>query len=176
MLVVESSMAGGRKEVALAAIAVITTVMQAHGTTKAVSRRYLHTSHSPLTCYYSCCHLRCHAGRWHHQNHLSQVSASSALNSCCYTCCTPAVFLAVTAPSTLTFPRKAGKSFFAPSFPVHCVIHFVLSMCHPAHLLSHLLSHSSEHAREETVLSLMKCQRCKLPDMCNIEQWYHSTK
>ena len=39
MLVVESSMAGGRKEVALAAIAVITTVMQAHGTTKAVSRR-----------------------------------------------------------------------------------------------------------------------------------------
>ena len=40
MLVVESSMAGGRKEVALAAIAVITTVMQAHGTTKAVSRRY----------------------------------------------------------------------------------------------------------------------------------------
>lgn len=38
MLVVESSMAGGRKEVALAAIAVITTVMQAHGTTKAVSR------------------------------------------------------------------------------------------------------------------------------------------
>lgn len=43
MLVVESSMAGGRKEVALAAIAVITTVMQAHGTTKAVSRRYLHT-------------------------------------------------------------------------------------------------------------------------------------
>lgn len=45
MLVVESSMAGGRKEVALAAIAVITTVMQAHGTTKAVSRRYLHTLH-----------------------------------------------------------------------------------------------------------------------------------
>ncbi len=42
MLVVESSMAGGRKEVALAAIAVITTVMQAHGTTKAVSRRYCH--------------------------------------------------------------------------------------------------------------------------------------
>ncbi len=40
MLVVESSMAGGRKEVALAAIAVITTLMQAHGTTKAVSRRY----------------------------------------------------------------------------------------------------------------------------------------
>ena len=48
MLVVESSMAGGRKEVALAAIAVITTVMQAHGTTKAVSRRYSHTYHSPL--------------------------------------------------------------------------------------------------------------------------------
>lgn len=45
MLVVESSMAGGRKEVALAAIAVITTVMQAHGTTKAVSRRCLHTVH-----------------------------------------------------------------------------------------------------------------------------------
>lgn len=43
MLVVESSMAGGRKEVALAAIAVITTVMQAHGTTKAVSRRYAHS-------------------------------------------------------------------------------------------------------------------------------------
>ncbi len=42
MLVVESSMAGGRKEVALAAIAVITTLMQAHGTTKAVSRRYCH--------------------------------------------------------------------------------------------------------------------------------------
>lgn len=44
MLVVESSMAGGRKEVALAAIAVITTVMQAHGTTKAVSRRYPYCS------------------------------------------------------------------------------------------------------------------------------------
>ena len=43
MLVVESSMAGGRKEVALATIAVITTVMQAHGTTKAVSRRYAHS-------------------------------------------------------------------------------------------------------------------------------------
>ena len=42
MLVVESSMAGGRKEVALAAIAVITTVMQAHGTTKAVSRRFVY--------------------------------------------------------------------------------------------------------------------------------------
>ncbi len=49
MLVVESSMAGGRKEVALAAIAVITTVMQAHGTTKAVSRRY------SATCFGSVC-------------------------------------------------------------------------------------------------------------------------
>lgn len=38
MLVVESSMAGGRKETALAAIAVVTTVLQTHGSTKAVSR------------------------------------------------------------------------------------------------------------------------------------------
>ena len=51
MLVVESSMAGGRKEVALAAIAVITTVMQAHGTTKAVSRRYRHAHYlSHVSC------------------------------------------------------------------------------------------------------------------------------
>ena len=51
MLVVESSMAGGRKEVALAAIAVITTLMQAHGTTKAVSRRYCHPRHpSHVSC------------------------------------------------------------------------------------------------------------------------------
>ena len=38
MLVAESSMAGGRKETALAAIGVVITVLQAHGTTKAVSR------------------------------------------------------------------------------------------------------------------------------------------
>ena len=51
MLVVESSMAGGRKEVALAAIAVITTVMQAHGTTKAVSRRFCHAfNQSHVSC------------------------------------------------------------------------------------------------------------------------------
>lgn len=52
MLVVESSMAGGRKEVALAAIAVITTVMQAHGTTKAVSRRYAHSIRSTAYRFY----------------------------------------------------------------------------------------------------------------------------
>lgn len=50
MLVVESSMAGGRKEVALAAVAVITTVMQAHGTTKAVSRRYAHSTRLTAHC------------------------------------------------------------------------------------------------------------------------------
>ena len=149
--------------------------MQAHGTTKVVSRRYLHTSHSPLTCYYCSCHLRGHAGQWHHQSRLAQVSAPSALNTCCYTCCTPAVFLAVTVPSTLTTPRKAGKSFLTSFFPVLCLLHLVLSICYPAHLLSHLLSHSSEHAREETVFSLMKCERCELPDMCDIEQRYHST-
>ena len=38
MMVVESAMAGGRKEVALAAIAVITQMMQAHGGTPHVAR------------------------------------------------------------------------------------------------------------------------------------------
>ena len=38
MMVVESAMAGGRREVALAAIAVITQMMQAHGGTPAVAR------------------------------------------------------------------------------------------------------------------------------------------
>ena len=103
MLVVESSMAGGRKEVALAAIAVITTLMQAHGTTKAVSRRYCHP-HYPL--HVSCSltqvlpHLLsykpmtqprqshagldalaifhvCRASPWHHQGSLAQVLSCS---------------------------------------------------------------------------------------------------
>lgn len=86
MLVVESSMAGGRKEVALAAIAVITTVMQAHGTTKAVSRRYLHTSHSlsllllssPLTC-----------------RHMAPPRLSPAGTCTLYTHCSLAITLAV---------------------------------------------------------------------------------
>ncbi|KAK9810126.1 hypothetical protein WJX72_005196 [[Myrmecia] bisecta] len=38
MVVVESSMAGGRKETALAAIGLLTTVLQAHGNTRMVSR------------------------------------------------------------------------------------------------------------------------------------------
>ena len=38
MMVVESAMAGGRKEVALAAIAVVTQMMQAHGGTPAMAR------------------------------------------------------------------------------------------------------------------------------------------
>ena len=46
MLVVESSMAGGRKAAALAAMAGITAGRQAHGTTKAVSRRSALSRHS----------------------------------------------------------------------------------------------------------------------------------
>ncbi len=93
MLVVESSMAGGRKEVALAAIAVITTVMQAHGTTKAVSRRYHRAlCRSYVSCKptapprqflsgitaFSIVHA-CLASPRHHQGRFTQVSPRSLL-------------------------------------------------------------------------------------------------